>query len=131
MHEICARLGAKLNLLEILGKFLKLFFRKLLKYIILSYFSKDLTNLAFDICGFGLKTHIFVKLWDNFENFWWKFYRKMEVLFYFYIGNNVTKNKAFGNNTIFLQQIFSVLGGGGGNFPRFPLATPLGCPANF
>ena len=40
--------------------------------------------------------------------------------FYFYFGKFVTKNRAFGNNTMFLQQFFRFRGGGG-----FPLATPL------
>ena len=58
----------------------------------------------------------------NFENFWWKFYRKIEMLFYFF-GQFVTKTRDFGNNTIFLQQFFRFRGGG--NFPPFALATPL------
>ena len=36
-------------------------------------------------------------------------------------GIFVTKNGAFANNTIFLQQFFCF----GGKFPPFPLATPL------
>ena len=38
---------------------------------------------------------------------------KIEFLFYFYFGKFVTKNRAFGNNTIFLQQFFFGFGGGG------------------
>ena len=46
--------------------------------------------------------------------------------FYFIFRKFVTKNRAFGNNTIFLQQFFRFRRGG---FPPFPLATPLpGCP---
>ena len=41
--------------------------------------------------------------------------------FYFIFPKFVTKNRALGNNTSFLQQFFSVSGGGG--IP--PLATPL------
>ena len=35
---------------------------------------------------------------------------KIEFLFYFYFGKFVTKNRAFGNNTIFLQQFFRFRG---------------------
>ena len=44
--------------------------------------------------------------------------------FYFIFRKFVTKNRAFGNNTSFLQQFFRFRGG----FPPFPLAMPL-CPA--
>ena len=43
-------------------------------------------------------------------------------IFYFIFRKFVTKNRAFGNNTSFLQQFFSF---GGGDFPPSPLATPL------
>ena len=49
------------------------------------------------------------KIWENFEIFWWKFYRKIE----FYIFRKfVTKNRAVGNNTIFSNNLF-----GFGGFP--------------
>ena len=59
----------------------------------------------------------FEKILENFDE------NSIEKLnFYFYFGKFVTKNRAFGNNTIFLQQFFPVSGG----FPLFfPLATPL------
>ena len=58
------------------------------------------------------------KLLGNFENFWWKFYRKFDFLiFYFNFGKFVTKNRTFGNNTIFLQQFFRFRG-------DFPLPPP-------
>ena len=73
------------------------------------------------------KKQIVRKFWENFENFRWKFYRKMEFLFYFYFGKFVTKNRAFGNNT-FLYNIFSVSGGGG--FPPFPPGYALAWKAS-
>ena len=44
-------------------------------------------------------------------------------LFFLFFLKFVTKNRALGNNTIFLQQFFRFRGEG--NFPPFPLATPL------
>ena len=48
---------------------------------------------------------------------------KIEFLFYFYFGKFVTKNRAFENNTIFLQQFFRFRGEG--EFPHSTMATPL------
>ena len=96
--------------------FSKNLLRKMRKCIILAYFSKNLTNYALIFRAFGRKTQIVGKCWENFEIFWWKFNRKIAFLIIF--GKFVTKNRAFGNNTIFLQQFF-----GFGGIP--PLATPL------
>ena len=98
--------------------FSKCFFRKLRKCIVLTYFQKNLTNNALIFCAFGRKTQIVGKIWENFENFWCKFYRKTEFIFcfYFYFGKFVTKNRAFGNNTIFYN-FFLFLGA---KFPPFP-----------
>ena len=59
--------------------------------------------------------------WEIFENFHWKFYWKIEFLFfnfifYFIFRKFVTINRAFGNNTSFLQHFFG-FGGGGSPFP--------------
>ena len=81
----------------------------MLKCIILAYFSIYLAIHALNFRASGRKTQIVGKYW---ENFWWKLYRKIAFLFYFYFGKFVTKNRAFGNNTIFLKQFFSVSGGG-------------------
>ena len=90
-----------------------------LKCIILAYFSNKVTNYAFIFCAFGRETQIVGKFWENFEIFWWKFYRKIEFfIFILFFRKFVTKNRAFGNNTIFLQQFFRFRGGG--NFPPFP-----------
>ena len=90
------------------------FVRKLRKCIILADFSKDLTNNALIFCAFGQNRKLL-------GDFWWKFSRKVEFFFYFYFGKFVTKNVAFGNNTIFLQQIFRL---GGGDFPLSPSIRP-------
>ena len=66
------------------------------------------------------------KCWEILRKLW-KFLMKIlykNGFFYFYfVGKFVTKNRAFGNSTIFLQQFFWFRGGG--EFPPFPLATPF------
>ena len=67
------------------------------------------------------------KLLGNFEKIL-KFFDENSIgklnffifIFYFFL-KFVTKNRAFGNNTIFLQQFFRFRG----DFPLSPLATPL------
>ena len=44
--------------------------------------------------------------------------------FYLFLGKFVAKNRAIGNNIIFLQQYFPV----GGGFEHHPLRTPLPPP---
>ena len=51
--------------------------------------------------------------------FWLKFYRKIEFLF---LGKLLTKNRAFGNNTIFNNNFF----GFGGGSPGYALAERTG-----
>ena len=58
----------------------------------------------------------------NFENFWWKFYRKIEMLFYF-LDNLLLKLETSEITPFFYNNFFAF--GGGGNFPPFALATPL------
>ena len=48
------------------------------------------------------------KIWENFEDFWWKFNGKIEFLSI--LGKFVAKNRNFGNNIIFLQKNFPVRG---------------------
>ena len=100
-------------------KISKNFLRKLLKCTILAYFSKNLANHALIVRAFWRKTQMFVKIWENLENFWWKFNGKNG--FFTIFGKFVTKNIAFGNNIIFLQQFFPFRG----IFLPFPLAMPL------
>ena len=94
------------------------------KCIILADFSNTLTTNALIFCAFGRKRQFIGNFEKIFENFWWKFYTKIEFfIFYFlFFRKFVTKNRAFGNNTIFLQQFFRFRGG------PFPLATPLISP---
>ena len=96
-------------------KFSKVFLRKLRKCIILQYFSKILTNNALVFRTFGGKTQFFGKFWENFERC--KFYRKIEFFYFLFLffGKFVTKNRDFGNNTIFLQHFFGL--GGNSHFP--------------
>ena len=83
---------------------------------ILEHFQKNLTNSVWHFFRVWTKKRIYWKLWENFEIFWWQFNRKIEFLASF--GKVVAKNRAFGNNTIFLQQSFRFRGGG--TFPVFP-----------
>ena len=74
------------------------------------------------------------KLLGNFEKIL-KFFDKISleklnffifiIFILYFFPKVVTKNRAFGNNTIFLQQFFRFRAGG--DFPPFPLATPLIC----
>ena len=67
------------------------------------------------------------KWWEILRKFWeflMKIDWKIAVLFYFYFGKFVTKNRAFGNKTI-CTTIFSVSGEGIPPPPFHPLATPL------
>ena len=90
-------------------KFSKIFLKKIAKKsIILAYFSKNLTNPALILPAFGRQLQIVWKFWEYFWNFWWKFNRKMEFLSL--LWKFVAKNRAFGNNIIFLQQFFPVRG---------------------
>ena len=45
--------------------------------------------------------------------------------FYLFLGKDVAKNRAFGNNIIFLQEFFPVRGGGFEPPNPSPLRTPL------
>ena len=104
-------------------KFWKFFFRKLQEMHYFSIFFKEFNKHCCNFSRFGRKMQIVGKFWENFETFWWKFYRKIEIfiifIFIFYFFRKfVTKNRAFGNNTIFLQPFF---GFGGG---ISPLSTP-------
>ena len=65
------------------------------------------------------------KVLRNFENILEIFdENSIEKLnFYLFLGKVVAKNRAFGNNIIFLQQFFPVRGGV--QTPLTPLRTPL------
>ena len=69
------------------------------------------------------------KLFGNFEKIL-KFFDEISIeklnffCIFIFFRKFVTKNRAFGNNTIFIQQFFSI--SGGGEFPPIsPLATPF------
>ena len=78
----------KNNLWENFWKISKDFSGKLRKYVILAYFSKYLTNHTLILCAFGL---IVGEFWENFENLWWKFYRKLNFYFIFIFENLLLK----------------------------------------
>ena len=68
------------------------------------------------------------KLLGNFGNIWEIFYEdSIEKLnFYLFLGKVVAKNRAFGNNIIFLQYFFPVRRGGGVETP--PTTHPADAP---
>ena len=88
------------------------------KFIILAYFFKKFNKPCVKFLRVWTKDTTYWKFWENFESFWWEFYRKIVFLFYFYFGKFVTKNRAFGNNTIYLQQFFRFRG-------DFPISSGL------
>ena len=71
------------------------------------FFQKNLTNHALNFCAFRRKR----KLLGNFEKIL-KIFDENSIgkwnlfIFYFYFGKFVTKNRAFGNNTIFYNNFF-------------------------
>ena len=66
-------------------------------------FSKKLTKHALIFRAFGRKLQIVGKFCEDLGNFWWKFNGKIE--FFYIFGKIVAKNRAFGNNIFFLQQL--------------------------
>ena len=101
-------------------KFSNDFLRILFQIIHLAYLSEKVTIPALIFHAFGRKPRIVEKFSENFESFDENKQTNFEFLINFVIF--LTKNRAFGNNIIFLQQFLSVSVG----FPPFPpLATPL------
>ena len=116
------RFDEKHNFLESFRRFSKIFIRILLKMNYFAYFHKTLTNHALIFRAFGRKNQIVGKFCEKFENFWWKFQRKIEFFILTYIFRKFpTKNRDFGNNTLFLQHFF---GFGGCDFPIPPWLCP-------
>ena len=96
--------------------------------LFLHIFQANLTNHSLISLGVWTKTQFFGKFWEDFENLWWKFYWKIEFLFYFYFlffEKIVSKDRAFGNNTSFLQQGFRFRRGEG-DFPHLAPGYSLG-----
>ena len=113
---------------QFLGKSWENFNKNIAKYaLFLDIFQNTLTNHPLIFARLDEKRKLLGNFWENFENFHWKFYWKIEFLFIFIFNfifrKFVTKNRAFGNNTSFLQQFFRFRGG---EFSPSPLATPLG-----
>ena len=108
-------IGRKIQLLgNVLRKFSKISWENSKECIILDYSQQNLKSLALIFRAFGRKIQIVGKIWENFENFWYLFNRKIEFLSSFW---KVAKNRAFENNIIFLQQFFQFREG---NVPNVP-----------
>ena len=110
--------------LENFRKFSKRFLKKIATMHYFSIFFKKFNKACVNFLRVWTKNTICWKFWETqfweiIKDFWWKFYRKMEFLIIF--GKFLTKNRAFGNNAIFLQH-FSVSGGGGS--PLSPWLLP-------
>ena len=121
MLWIFAHLDEKHNLLEILrqlSKIFKNFLRKLQK-IMLAYFSKKFMKPCVNFSRVWTKNTNFGDFWENLENFWWKFYRKIVFYIFIFLENFLRKIEPSEITPFFY--IFSV----GGGFPPSPLATPL------
>ena len=96
-------------------------FRKFPKDFIIKMRKMHYFSIFFKICNEPLlyffarldeKQNLSENFKKSFENLWWKFTRKIEFCnFYFYFGKFVIKNRAFGNNTIFLQLCLRFLWG--------------------
>ena len=114
MRLFFTRLDEKHNFLESFEKILENSHKKIPKNALLVHiFQKNLTNNSLLFCAFGRKTQILGKFWENFENFWWKFYWKID--FYFIFRKFVTKNSLRKCHQ-FSTTIFSVWA----EFPPFP-----------
>ena len=104
---------------ENLRKFAKNFLRKLQKMHYFSLFFKKISQPFVKLLRVWSKNTI---AWAMFEKIFDE--NSIENLnFYLFLGKFVAKNKAFGNNIIFLH-FFPVRGGG---VEPHPLRTPLPC----
>ena len=129
-NELCgnfSRVWTKnTNCWKFLRKFSKVFIRILSKCITFAYFSKEFNKPCVN----------FLRVWTKNANCWeiLKIFdeNSIEKLNFYFIFNFifqkfVTKNRAFGNNTIFLQQFFRFRGGGVSPLPpAYALANPIG-----
>ena len=106
---------------EIWENFQKNSLKNCLKCITLAYFQKNLTNPVLLFRAFGRKILIVGKFWENFENFWWKFNRKIEFLAS--CGKVVVKIEPSEITPFFYSNFFDF--GGGGTFRVPPLAAPM------
>ena len=69
-----------------------------------SIFSNKTNKPCVNFSSVWRKTQTAGNFRENFENLWWTFNRKLEFIIIF--GKFVTKNIAFWNKTILLQQFF-------------------------
>ena len=69
------------------------------------------------------------KFWESFENFWWKFYRKIKLfLFFNFFENLLLKIEHSEIPPFFYNNSFGF--GGGWGFPPFPPGYALGSKQN-
>ena len=97
------------------SKIFKKFIQKFVKMLYCSIFFKRFNKPMRSFFAIWTKKH---KLLGNFEKKIFDENSIEKLNFIMIFGIFVTKNRAFGNNTIFLQQFFRLRGGG------FPLPPP-------
>ena len=111
MRLFFARLDENHNLLESFDNIFESFHKNIAKNaLFLDIFQKELTNHALIFCVFGPKTQIVGKFWENFENFWWTFYCKIEFLILFF-ENLLVKIEPFEITPVFSNNLFGFSGG--------------------
>ena len=92
---------------ENLRKFSKNFLRKFRKMNSFSIFFKRFNKPCVNFSRVWTKNTTCWKFWENFENFWWEFYRKL--IFIFILENLLLKIEP-SEITPFFYNIFSVSG---------------------
>ena len=103
---------------EEISKIWKIFVKKSAKMHYFNQFFKKFKIPCVNLSRVWTKN---TNCWENFENFWWTFNRKIDFLTNF--GKDVAKNISLGNDVIFLQKIFPFREGGRSR--GSPLARPL------
>ena len=113
--------GRKTQFVGNLEKIFKKFIRKIAKNALFWDIFKKFNNPCVIFRAFGRKPQIVGKFCEIFdENYIEKL--NLHFIFNFIFRKFVTKNRAFGNNTIFLQQFIRYREGG---FPPTPMGTRL------
>ena len=106
---------------KLFGNFEKIFLKdvlwKLRKIHYFSIFFKNLRNHALIFCSFRRKTQIVGKVWESFEKFWWKFYRKIDFFLFLFILENLLIKIEPSEITPSIYNNFFVFWGGAGIFP--------------
>ena len=97
--------GGDLRMSDNLRKFANNFLKKIAKKALFwPIFERKFKTLALNVCAFGRNTIGWGNLEENFE--WFDENLMENSIFIYFQGATVAKNRAFGNNIIFLQNFF-------------------------